>query len=92
MKKAIVAFVVKEADEYGIRIVNAEWSEDNANWISFWTEDSNFKQYAVGNDWFRTEDEARTQIERMRAWRIEIKETELQTLKDKVYGVQVARQ
>lgn len=87
MKTHVIAFVVRDMDEYGIRIVNAEWDGNNADWISFSTKDSNFKQYAVGTDWFRTEEEARAQIERVRTLRVEVKERELQSIKEKIFEV-----
>lgn len=91
MKTEIIAFVVKDMDESGIRIVNAEWREDNANWISFFTNDSPFRQFAVGTDWFRTEEEARAQIERVRTLRVEVKERELQSIRAKVFEVRDER-
>ncbi|QHJ81269.1 MAG: hypothetical protein [Caudoviricetes sp.] len=91
MKTNILAYVIRDMDEYGIRIVNAEWDENNPDWISFSTKDSNFKQYAVGADWFKTEEEARVQLERVRTWRIEIKERELQSIKDKIFEVRDER-
>lgn len=91
MKQIIDAWVVKSLFEDGIRLVKAEWGPDNANWISFFTSDSKFRQFAVGHDWYRTEQEAFAQVERVRAFKLGVLQREIDLISGLVFEVKDER-